>query len=54
MQLVFKLTPLDIQELDFSIPVFLDVAEMDINGYFYINKISNYSGGLTSCELIRL
>lgn len=52
--LVFNLTPLDIQELDFSIPVFLNVPEMDINGYFYINKISNYSRGLTSCELIRL
>ena len=52
--LVFNLTPVDIQELDFTIPIFLNVPEMDVNGYFYINKISNYSKGKTSCELIRL
>jgi nitrogen fixation protein FixH len=52
--LVLNLTPIDIQSLDFSIPIFLDVPEMNINGYFYINKISNYRQGLTACELIRL
>jgi hypothetical protein len=52
--LVINLTPIDIQELDFSIPIFLDVPELDVNGYFYINKISKYRQGKTSCELIRL
>lgn len=52
--LTINLTPIDIQELDFSIPIFLNVPEMDINGYFYINKISNYRQGKTACELIRL
>ena len=52
--LVFDLTPIDIQELDFSIPIFLNVPELDLNGYFYLNSISNYKGGATACQLIRL
>lgn len=44
----------DITDLDFSIPVFIDVPSENINGYFYINKIENYKGGITTCEIIQL
>lgn len=54
LNLVFDLTPIDIQELDFSIPIFLNVPKLDLNGYFYLNSISNYKGGATACQLIRL
>ncbi|MES2397940.1 MAG: hypothetical protein V4549_18150 [Bacteroidota bacterium] len=53
----FKLNIIDVSEMDFSIPIYLDVQtpKMQINGYFYVNKISNYMAGkLTQCELIRL
>lgn len=53
----FKLNAIDISELDFSIPIFLDVqaGSIQINGNFYLNKISNFvSGKLTQCELVRL
>ena len=53
-ELFFDLTPIDIQELDFSIPIFLNVPKLDVNGYFYLNSISNYKGGATACQLIRL
>lgn len=53
----FKLNATHIAALDFSIPIFLNVhtPKMQINGYFYLNKIGNYqSGKLSQCELIRL
>lgn len=53
----FNLNAIDIQNLDFTIPIYLDVHEPDIeiNGHFYLNKVENYMGGkLTKCELIRL
>jgi hypothetical protein len=53
----FNLNSVDIAELDFLIPIYLDVhtAEIQVNGYFYLNKVENYKGGeLTKCELIRL
>jgi hypothetical protein len=52
--LPIKLNATDIQSLDFVIPIFLDVPELDINGYFYINKISNYKEGITPVQFIRL
>lgn len=52
--LPIKLDATDIQELDFVIPIFLDVPELDVNGYFYINKISNYKEGVTPVELVRI
>lgn len=39
---VVKLNGKDIQELDFTIPILLDIPELSINNYFYINTISNY------------
>jgi hypothetical protein len=53
----FRLTEVDISNLDFTIPVFLDVHyfEIHINGYFYINKISNFKKNApTKVDLIRL
>jgi len=53
----FLLKETDIANLDFTIPVFLDVhtPEININGYFYINKISNFKKGRsTKVDLIRL
>jgi hypothetical protein len=53
----FRLSEVDIANLDFTIPVFLDVhhPEMHINGYFFINKISNFKeNSTTSVELIRI
>lgn len=52
-----KLNATHISDLDFSIPIFLDVQtpKMQINGNFYLNKVGNYtSGKLTQCELVRL
>ncbi len=53
----FKLNAIDISSLDFTIPIYLNVQHNDkqINGYFYLNKVSNFiSGRLTQCEQIRL
>ena len=53
----FRLKEIDIANLDFGIPIFLDVhnAEVHINGYFYINKISNFKeNSSTKVDLIRL
>ena len=53
----FRLTEVDIANLDFTIPIFLDVhySEIHINGYFYINKISNFKkNATTKVDLIRL
>ena len=52
--LIMKLTAVDIQKLDFSIPIFLDVPDLDLHAYFYINKISNYKQGFTPVEFVRL
>ncbi len=53
----FRLTPVDIANLNFLIPIYLDVhtPDININGYFYINKVSNFKKDKsTSVELIRL
>lgn len=53
----FNLSAVDISELNFLIPIYLDVHTNDIqvNGHFYLNKVENFKGGeLTKCELIRL
>lgn len=52
--LVLKLTPVDIQELDFSIPIKLFIPEIEVSGDFYINKINNYKQGFTAVEFVRL
>lgn len=44
----------DVQDLDHTIPIYLNIPELNINGEFYLNKIENYSKGLTAAELIRL
>lgn len=46
----------DVKNLNFVIPIKLNVQENEIfiNGYFYINKINAYKGGLTEIELIRI
>jgi len=53
----FNLNAVDISDIDFIEPIFLDVHKDDIqvNGYFYLNKIERYKGGeATKVELIRL
>jgi hypothetical protein len=53
----FNLNAVDITDADFIIPIYLDVHKDDIqvNGYFYLNKIESYKGGeATKVELIRL
>lgn len=55
--LYLKLNEVDIAQLDFTIPVYLDkhTSKIHINGYFYINKIENFQAGQTTkVELIRL
>lgn len=48
----FRLTEVDINNLDFSKPVYIDRYK----SYFYISTIKNYrgSGKLTQCELIKI
>lgn len=48
----FHLTEVDINELDFTLPVYIERYK----GYFYISKIKNYRGsGLsTECELVKI
>jgi len=53
----FRLTEIDIVNLDFTKPVYLDIntGTTSINGYFYINKVSNFKiDSSTLVELIRL
>jgi len=50
----FNLNATDINNLDFTIPIYLDVPSESISGYFYLNKIENYNGNITKCEIIRL
>lgn len=54
IKIPLKLTSIDISEIDHIIPIHLDVPELNINGYFYLNKIEGYKGDLTPCELIRM
>lgn len=56
IKIPINLTPKDIQELDYLIPIYLDVhtSKVEASGYFYLNKIENYQRGFTSCELMRL
>jgi len=52
-----KLNEMDIVNLDYSIPVYLDITikNITINAYFYINRIENFQEGKTTkVELIRL
>jgi hypothetical protein len=49
-----KLNGKDVNELDFSIPVYLDVPQFSVSNYFYINRINDYRKGLTNVELVRL
>lgn len=46
----------DIRNIDFTIPIFLNVQhkKVNINGYFYLNIVSQYRGGLTKIGLVRL
>ena len=53
----FKLNEIDIQSLNFFNPVFVNATNgrATINGYFYINNISNFTGEQsTEVELIKL
>jgi hypothetical protein len=53
----FNLNTVDVLELDFLIPIFLDVHTPDIqlNGFFYLEKVNNFkSGEVTKCKLTRL
>jgi hypothetical protein len=54
LKIVAKLDVTDISDLDFSIPIQIQRPDLNISGYFYINKIENYKGGLTSCEIIEI
>jgi hypothetical protein len=54
LKIVAKLNVNDISDLDFTIPIQIQRPDLNISGYFYINKIENYKGGLTSCEIIEI
>jgi hypothetical protein len=54
IKIVAKLNVNDISDLDFSIPIQIQRPDLNISGYFYINKIENYKGNLTSCEIIEI
>jgi hypothetical protein len=54
LKIVAKLDVNDISDLDFTIPIQIQRPDLNISGYFYINKIENYKGGLTSCEIIEI
>lgn len=44
----------DVTDLDFSIPIQIERPDLNLSGYFYINKIENYKGNITSCEIIKI
>lgn len=48
----FALNAVDINELDFKIPIYLD----DYKSYFFINSVNEYTGGeeLTDVELVKI
>lgn len=54
LKVIANLDITDISDLDFSIPIQIQRPDLNISGYFYINKIENYKGGLTSCEIIEI
>lgn len=54
INLPIKLSAVEIQELDFTIPIYLYLPNKNIDGYFYLNLIDKYQGGVTMCQLIRL
>ena len=53
----FILKEVDVKGIDFTVPIFLDIQTpgFHANGYFYINKISNFKDNApTKVDLIRL
>ena len=46
----FKLSPIDILQFNFAIPVWIDYYQ----SYFYVNKIEEYQGEITKVELIKI
>lgn len=57
ISIYINLKTIDIVEIDYSIPIYLDFVcnGVGINGYFYINRIENFQEGKsTKVELIRL
>lgn len=54
LKLPLHLSEDDVSNLDFTIPIYLHIPEESIDGYFYLNKIENFTSGLTLCEFIRL
>jgi hypothetical protein len=54
LKIIANLNVTDISDLDFSIPIQIQRPDLNISGYFYINKIENYKGNLTSCEIIEI
>ena len=56
IQLMVKLSATDVQNFDFSIPIFINVQHNKVyaNGYFYVNTISQFKGGLTKIFLTRI
>lgn len=52
-----RLTELDVLDIDFTIPIYIDIHTplFHANGYFYVNKISNFKENVTTkVQLIRL
>jgi len=56
IDLVFNIDSVDVGENNFLIPLYLNIQVNDIflNGYFYLNKIENFKGGATKLELLRV
>jgi hypothetical protein len=54
LKIIANLNVTDISDLDFSIPIQIQRPDLNLSGYFYINKIENYKGNLTSCEIIEI
>ena len=52
----FRLTRQDVQDLDYLTPIRLDVhrEDLDVSGFFYISRISNYANGFANVTLARL
>lgn len=49
IRLPFKLNAIDVQTVDFMRPIYVETF-----GLFYLNKIENFKGDITICELVRL
>lgn len=49
-----KLNVNDVSDFDFSIPIQINRPDLNIDGYFYVNKIENYKGSITRCEIVRI